>query len=151
MVGAIEHHSVARLALVAFGLVSAGAVAVAAFNSLEPASPMTLWPAKVPPQVGLCTEQLSYDPDGNVAPLFCSSGEINTLAWAYMAQEQLRVMSLGPRAGAADVRAAVIQDLTARESAAAECSAAQLAAAYYGWNFHIKPTLGLRLDCPIQE
>ena len=31
-----------------------------------------------------------------------------------------------------------------------ECSAATPAAAYCGWNFHLKPVNGLRFDCPIQ-
>jgi len=126
------------------------AVAVAAFNSLQDISPRTLSPAHVPPVVGVCTAQLSVDQNGNVSPLFCPSGEINSLAWNHYAQEQLRVMAMGQHPKPSDVETAVEQDLKARASATAECNAATLAAAYYGWNFHIKPVSGLRLDCPIQ-
>lgn len=152
MAAAIARHPVARVSAGVGALMIAGAVAVAAFNSLEgPGRPRPLWPAKTPPVVGLCTEQLSYTPDGNVSPLFCPGDEINTLAWSYLAQEQLGVMALGPRASAAAVQAAVEQDLNKRAAAATECSAAVMAATYNGWTFHIKPTSGLTLDCPIQE
>ncbi|MGH7761744.1 MAG: hypothetical protein ACREOY_10080 [Candidatus Dormibacteraceae bacterium] len=127
-----------------------GAVVVAAFNSLHGTPPATLWPAKVPPAVGLCTVGLSDDQNGDVSPLFCPSGEINTLAWSYFAQEQLGVMALGPHVTPTAVKTAVEQDLKTRASATRECSAAMLAAAYYGWGFHIQPTNGLRTDCPIQ-
>jgi hypothetical protein len=130
-------------------LVLACAVALVAFNLLH-SSPRPLAPATVPPAVGLCTAQLNRDQNGNVSPLFCSSGEINTLAWSYFAQQQLTVMALGPHVTPADVITAVEQDLRLRASATTECSAAMLAAAYYGWNFHIQPVSGLRTDCPIQ-
>ena len=126
------------------------AVAVAAFNSLQDISPRTLSPARVPPVVGVCTQQLTVDRDGNVSPLFCPDGGINTLAWSYYARERLRVMAMGPHPKPAEVEAAVEQDLKTSASATAECNAATLAAGYYGWNFHIKPVSGLRLDCPIQ-
>ena len=131
-------------------LLLVGAVAVAAFNSLQDSRPRTLWPAKVPPVVGLCTEQLSQDQNGDVAPLFCSSGEINTLAWNHLAGENLEVMTLGPHPTHAGVVTAIEQDLKARATSTEECNAATLAAAYYGWNFHIQPVSGLRIDCPIQ-
>jgi hypothetical protein len=126
------------------------AVAVAAFNSLQDISPRTLSPARVPPVVGVCTQQLNLDQNGNVSPLFCPDGGINTLAWSYYARQQLSIMAMGQHPKPSAVEMAIEQDLKARASATAECNAATLAAAYYGWNFHIKPVSGLRLDCPIQ-
>jgi hypothetical protein len=131
-------------------MVLVGAVAVAAFNSLHSSPPRTLWPATVPPVVALCTVQLSQDQNGDVTPLFCSSGEINTLAWNHLAGEQRGVMALGPHPAPAAVITAVEQDIKARATPTEECNAVTLAAAYYGWNFHIQPVSGLRLDCPIQ-
>jgi hypothetical protein len=149
MAAAIGRHPIGRVSMGLGALVLAGAVALVAFSHLH-SSPRPLWPAKVPPAVGLCTEMLSYQPDGSVSPLFCPSGEINTRAWSYFAAQQLEVMALGPHVSPADVTTAVEQDLKARASPTTECGAAMLAAAYYGWNFHIQPTSGLRTDCPIQ-
>jgi hypothetical protein len=150
LVAAIERNPIARVSAGAGVLVLVGAVAVAAFNSLQEIRPRTLWPAKLPPVVGLCTVQLGQDQNGDVTPLFCSSGEINTLAWNHLAGEQLEVMALGPHPTHAAVITAIEQDLKARATPTEECNAATLAAAYYGWNFHIQPVSGLRIDCPIQ-
>jgi hypothetical protein len=147
---AFERNPIARVSAGVAATVLVGAVAVAVFNSLHNNPPRTLWPAKVPPVVALCTVQLSQDQNGDVSPLFCASGEINTLAWNHLAGEQLGVMALGPHPTPAAVITAIEQDMKARASPTAECNAAVLAAAYYGWNFHIKPVNGLRMDCPIE-
>jgi hypothetical protein len=150
LVAAIEHNPIARVSAVVAVTVLVGSVAVAAFNSLHSSRERTLWPANVPPVVALCTVQLSQDQNGDVSPLFCSSGEINTLAWNHLAGERLGVMALGQHPTPAAVISAVEQDVRGRASPTEECNAAVLAAAYYGWNFHIKPVSGLRLDCPIE-
>jgi hypothetical protein len=117
LVGAIERNPIARVSAGAGVLVLVGSVAVVAFNSLEPSSLSTLWPAKVPPVVGLCTVQLNDDQNGNVSPLFCPGGEVKALAWSYYAQEQLQVTAAGPHPDPAKVETAVQQDLEARASA----------------------------------
>jgi len=132
------------------GLLVAAVVAVVAFNAIRTMfSSEILSPATVPPVAGLCTEQLHHAPDGTVSPLFCPGGEINTRAWSYLATNNLRVMALGRSAGPGEVRAAIAQDLRTHAPGPVECNAALLAAAYYGWDFHIDPVDGLSLDCAI--
>jgi len=144
-----KSRSVQRVAMLT-GLLVVAIVAVVAFNATRTMfNSEILPPATVPPVAGLCTEQLQHSPDGTVSPLFCPGGEINTLAWSYLATNNLQVMGLGRSAGPGEVRAAIAQDLRTHASGPVECNAALLAAAYYGWDFHIDPVDGLSLGCAI--
>jgi len=132
------------------GILIAGVVAVNAFNTMQTVlSPNILAPASVPPVVGLCTQPLTTSVDGPVTPLFCPNGEINTVAWKNLAAGGSNVMALNRDSGPGEVRAAIEKDIQYRQSGIGECSAALLAAAYYGWGFHIDPVDGLPLDCSI--
>lgn len=151
LVIAANRRTAGWIALAAGGLAVVVASAVVAFHFGQGSvGPEVLPPATVPSVVGLCTQQLSYTADGNASPLFCSNGEINRLAWNYFADLNLLVMALGSKATAGDVEAAVASDLNGSD--AIECSAYQLAAVYYGWNFGTDPTSAvLTGGCPIQH
>jgi hypothetical protein len=132
------------------GVLVIGAVAVAAFIAVQILSNAEiLSPATVPPVTALCTAQLTTAEDGTISPLFCSDGQLNMRAWDYLAADNLQVMALNRNAGPDKVRAAITEDLRTRASGPRECNAALLAAAYYGWSFHIDPVAGLALDCAI--
>ncbi len=137
-------------ASLALGLLVAAAVFVAAFNAMRYGqdSP-TLYPAAVPSMTAVCTAQVHKSGDGSIAPVFCDDGSINQVAWRQLAADDLKVLRLGRRSTPADVIDAITADLKARETGPRECSAALLAAAYYGWTFHINPVVGLTLDCAI--
>jgi hypothetical protein len=134
------------------GVVFLGVVATAvlAYNSMLPKSRReVLPPASVPPVVDLCEQPLQHRVDGTFTPLFCSGGAINKEAWRYAAQDNPEVMRLGRDPAPSAVATAIQNDLRNLESGWGECSAAVLAAAYYGWTFHIDPVDGLPFDCPI--
>jgi hypothetical protein len=144
LVFAVSRRTVRWIAL-AVGVVAVlGAVAVVAFHlGQERGGPEVLSPATVPPVLGLCSAQLSYGADGNASPLFCSNHEINRAAWRYFAKLNLHVMALGPNAAPGDVESAVSADMSGSSTNPIECSAYQLAAAYYGWSFGVDPTSGV--------
>jgi hypothetical protein len=126
------------------------ASAVTAFNAMRHATAeSTLSPATVPAKIAICRVPLHHSLDGTFSPLFCSGGELNRDAWTFIAADHPEVMRLGPDASREDVTAAIEHDLQDSESGARECSAALLAAAYYGWTFRIDSSAGLPLDCPI--
>lgn len=130
--------------------VAALLVAAGAFNAMRAEfSPQTLYPASVPSLDSLCSVEVHSSIDGDVSPLFCSDGSINTNAWAEFAANAPTVMMLGRNATPADVMSAMTFDLRTNMSGTRECSATVLAAAYYGWNFHVNPVSGLTLECPI--
>jgi hypothetical protein len=136
--------NVNRMALGIGALVIVCAVAAAAaFMTQGSASPEVLPPAPGPPVAGLCTAQLDFGADGNAAPLFCPNGDINRLAWKYFADKRLAVMGMGIFAADTDVAAALRQDLSGHATSPVECSAYQLASAYYGWRFVVDPTSGV--------
>ena len=98
-----------------------------------PVARQVLPPATVLPVGELCTSAVEVFQDGNAGPLFCLSGALNIAAWNFFAQLQPRVMSLGPSATLAEIKAAICtrggQNMTIPE----EDSAYTLAAAYYDW------------------
>jgi hypothetical protein len=133
-----------------------GAAAAAQPGATATASPVTssaassrraiLAPATVPPVSDECTEQLITDADGNVSPLLCSGGGVNTLAWKHYATGWTKsgfnpggysdTLGLGPSATAYDVDSAMCYDFrntygTRPITVAGE----ELAQAYYGWTF----------------
>jgi len=139
-----------RLLILGVVLLGVIATAVLAFNSMvSNTRPEILPPASVPPLVDLCELPLRHNADGTLAPLFCSGGAINKEAWRYIARDNPEVMRLGRDPTQDGLVTAVKNDLRDRESGWGECSAAVLAAAYYGWSLHIGPVEGLPIDCPI--
>jgi hypothetical protein len=148
--GRNRSYRVARWWLVGIGLVVAVVIAVLAFNDMRARMPgEILPPASVPPVVALCSQPVSPSVDGTVSPLFCENGALNKQAWISLAADGTEVMRVGRDATPAAVLLAIRDDLRDRESGARECSAALLAAAYYGWSFHVAPVDGLPIDCPI--
>lgn len=137
---------------VGLGLLLAAGVAVAAFESMElNLRAEVLAPATVPPVGELCTEPLENAYPGSVSPLFCDNGDINTTAWKRIAEDRPEVMTLGRSPKPLDVDGAAARDLQSRMSAAQECAALELSAAYYGWNFHMDPVSGMSLACPVMK
>lgn len=138
-----------RVALVLGAAIVIGA-AVLTYNALSTAgSAPTLAPATVPSEDPVCSQPLHHSIDGAFSPLFCSGGEINKDAWTYIAGDGPQVMKLGRDVGPRDVAAAIESDLRDAESGRRECSAALLAAAYYGWKFQIPAVAGMPIDCAI--
>jgi hypothetical protein len=108
-----------------------------------------LAPATVPPVTDECTIQLTHDADGNVAPLLCSDGGVNTLAWEHYDEGYVctssttctpktwsKVMQLGADASAALVYQAMCSDYKDMFGTnPLTISDEELASAYYGWHF----------------
>lgn len=112
-----------------------------------PALPV-LPPATVSPAVGECSQQLTFDADGNASPLLCQNGEINVIAWRYYAQEGAAVMSLGPNATPSQVFSALCA-AAYTSSYPIQDNVYILSATYYGWNFAINPISNLNGEtCP---
>lgn len=99
-----------------------------------------LAPANVPPRVGLCSQQLSIGADGNAGPISCSNGDLNQLAWQYLASNHLNVMALGSDALPDQILRAMCGDLKSGGSTKPiELNAYNISALYYGWKFGISP------------
>jgi hypothetical protein len=99
----------------------------------------TLSPASTPASSHLCRHALMHDADGNVTPLLCEDGDVNTLAWEYYAKlGESPILEAGRAASLQDVERAlcVTQDATLQE----RMSEGVLAAAYYGWRFGDRST-----------
>lgn len=100
-----------------------------------------LAPATVPPVYAECNVPVSHSMDGNLYPLLCADGGVNIRAWdGYTSYIGGPLFLLGRHADAAVVVAAMCEayyhkpaDATAVEVQSAE----ELAAAYYGWKFHV--------------
>jgi hypothetical protein len=100
-----------------------------------------LSPANVPPKVGLCTKQVIIGADGNVGPISCSNGDLNSLAWQDLAKENLNVMALGSDALPDQVLRAMCSDVQSGGSTQViEVSAYNISALYYGWKFGVSPS-----------
>jgi hypothetical protein len=100
-----------------------------------------LAPANVPPDVGLCSQQLLIGADGNAGPISCSNGDLNQLAWQYFAKANLNVMALGSDVLPDQVLRAMCSDVQSGGSTRViEISAYNISALYYGWKFGISPS-----------
>ncbi len=110
-------------------------------RSASPTGFTVLAPATVPPVYAECNVPVSDSTDGNLYPLLCPNGGVNIRAWdGYTRYIDGPLFELGRNADAAVVLAAMCQayyhkpaDATSVEVQSAE----ELAAAYYGWNFHV--------------
>ena len=102
-----------------------------------------LAPATVPPVTAECTEQVTYDADGNVIPLTCTNGGVNTIAWHTYAYGQSgttpdgsELLRLGQYASPTQVYQAMCYDYAnVYKTKSVTESAEEIAAAYYGWQF----------------
>lgn len=99
-----------------------------------------LAPANVPPRVALCSQQLTIGADGDAGPISCANGDLNALAWQYLAKINLNVMALGTDALPDQVLRAMCSDFSSTSSRPIEITAYDISALYYGWNFGVSPS-----------
>lgn len=98
-----------------------------------------LSPATVPPSSSECTLPLTNDADGNVTPLLCPNGGVNTNAWRHYTSGPNgvtpKLLTLGRGATSTQVFSAMCSDYTSMyKTYPLTISAEKLAQAYYGWN-----------------
>jgi hypothetical protein len=107
-------------------------------------------PATVPPVKDECTEQLVYDADGNVTPLTCPDGGVNTVAWKHFAVSGAELLRLGLYATPTQVYQAICHDYhTVYGTGPITESAEEIAQAYYQWKFGVNPLSEFeQLGCP---
>lgn len=113
-----------------------------------------LKPATVPSKTAECSQQLSYNSNGDPRPITCSNGELNVLDWQAMAALEPKVMKLGYSPTAAQVEAAICLDGNAANADSnvyitgpLEANAYQISSLYYGWHFSINPIALLDNGC----
>jgi hypothetical protein len=101
-----------------------------------------LVPAPDPPSPGVteCSLALTHDADGNVTPLFCPDGGINTQAWFTLAPDSPALLSQGAVATASSLAHAICRDIRVSDATAPpEYSMVELVARYYRWTFRLAP------------
>lgn len=121
----------------------------------QPISPYaTLKPATVPSKTAECSQQLSYNSNGDPSPVTCSNGDLNILDWQAMAALEPKVMKLGYSPTLAQVEAAICIDGNAANADSSvyitgplEANAYQVSSLYYGWHFSINPIALLYNGC----
>jgi hypothetical protein len=93
-----------------------------------------------------------HDEDGNVTPVLCVHGGVNTVAWRHYDTGNTRLLRLGRRASSARVYAAMCHDYDyVYKTKPITESAEELAQAYYGWHFSARQNPSLRFElhgCP---
>jgi hypothetical protein len=111
---------------------------------------IVLPPATVPPVKDECTEQLVYGADGNVSPLTCPGGGVNTAAWKQLAVNGTELLGLGLYATPTQVYQAVCHDYdTVYKTKPITESAEEIAQAYYQWKFGVNPLSEFeQVGCP---
>lgn len=93
----------------------------------------------MPPISSECTLPLTNDADGNVTPLLCATGGVNTSAWQHYASGRSgvtpKLLTLGRDATSTQVFNAMCSDYTSiYKTYPLTISAEKLAQAYYGWS-----------------
>lgn len=99
-----------------------------------------LVPAPDRPSSGVteCSLALTHDADGNVTPLFCPDGGINTQAWFFLAPDSPALLSQGAVATPSSVAHAICTDIrVSHATAPPEYSMVELVARYYRWTFRL--------------
>ena len=102
---------------------------------------------------------LTRGADGNVRPLLCPNGGVNTDAWRWYAKGRVdngplvssRMLGLGSEVTATEVQQAMCADFTdVYGTNPLTISAGQVAAAYYGWGPAVLAAINgfLAQDCP---
>jgi hypothetical protein len=85
-----------------------------------------------------CSLALTHDADGNVTPLFCADGGVNTQAWFTLAPDSPALLSQGAVGTASSVAHAICTDINVSHATApTEYSMVELAARYYRWTFRL--------------
>jgi hypothetical protein len=109
-----------------------------------------LAPATVPPVKDECTEQLVFGADGNVRPLTCPDGGVNTAAWKQLAVPGSELLALGLYATPSQVYEATCHDFEkVYKTKPITESAEEIAQAYYQWQFGVNPLSEFeQLGCP---
>jgi hypothetical protein len=101
-------------------------------------------PATIAPVSDECTTALTNEADGNVVPLLCPGGGVNTLAWKHYSKGYVntgpltwsKTMALGRDVTATQVWEAMCSDYAAvYGTGSLTISAEHLAEAYHGWAF----------------
>lgn len=153
------------LALITVGLLAGcGTVGPSVGGHLQPtptpnANASILPPAYIASAVGVCSAELTYAADGSAGPLFCGgqygdgtwqygtvglgleSAPVNELAWDYYSPMNGSLFTAGPDTTAAEAQALVCANPGGTIPITSDTY--YLAAAYYGWNFAVDPTLAL--------
>jgi hypothetical protein len=134
--------AVAAVVIAGVGLLISNSVSNSASQSTPSApSGIILAPADVPPRVGLCSQQLLIGADGNAGPISCSTGELNQLAWQYLAKSNLNVMALGSDALPDQVLRAMCSNVQSDGSTRViGITAYNILTLYYGWKFGVSPS-----------
>jgi hypothetical protein len=134
--------AVAAVVIAGVGLLISNSVSNSASQSTPSApSGIILAPADVPPRVGLCSQQLLIGADGNAGPISCSNGELNQLAWQYLAKSNLNVMALGSDALPDQVLRAMCSNVQSDGSTRViGITAYNILTLYYGWKFGVSPS-----------
>jgi hypothetical protein len=137
---------------------SAGAsTASASADSGAAADLAVLAPAAVPPVSAECAEQLTYGADGNISPLTCANGGVNTPAWHILAYGESgttlnssELLRLGRYANPTQVYQAMCYDYAnVYKTKPITESAEEIAQAYYGWVFGVDPVQNFETSgCP---
>ena len=131
-------------AIISLLLAAAAGTGVPQASHLSSHLRAVLPPARTAPVRDECSHFLVHDADGNVAPLLCAHGEVNTLAWQAYARGWVghgpfissTTMGLGPHATYRQVIAAMCVDMAkVYGTVPLTLSSEVLAAAYYGWHF----------------
>ena len=134
----------AAAAIISLLLAAAAGTGVPQASHLSSHLRAVLAPARTAPVRDECSHFLVHDADGNVAPLLCAHGEVNTLAWQAYARGWVghgpfissTTMGLGPHATYRQVIAAMCVDMAkVYGTVPLTLSSEVLAAAYYGWHF----------------
>ena len=106
-----------------------------------PVAQHVLPPATDSPVAQLCSKPITTTADGNATPLFCHSGALNVLAWAFYGSVGASILSLGLNPNPGQPEAAMCDDMAHNGATRVEeVNAYRLAAAYYGWTFPLDPT-----------
>jgi len=101
----------------------------------------------VPPSVNECQQELTFAADGTAGPVACANGDVNVVAWRYIARDgHTKILSLGTFATPQQVLQAMCNDHSS--TFPLEEVAYRLAQTYYHWQFAVDPSSGYPSSCP---
>jgi hypothetical protein len=109
-----------------------------------------LSPATVASKTAECSQQLTFDSNGDSGPITCPDGDLNLTEWNALAALEPSIFTLGPSPTVAQVQAALCADTNDSDSDAntsnskiIEMTVYHIAQLYYGWSFTSDPTVVL--------
>lgn len=100
-----------------------------------------LSPATVPSKVAECDQNITFTSNGNSSPIQCANGDLNVTEWNALSALEPKVMTLGYKATAAQVQAALCSDVDANVSNPIELTVYHITSLYYGWHFSTNPSV----------